>query len=156
MNIIIIGYYQHKNIGDEQYKITFEYLIKYILHIENYTLTFIDCDTLKLNNVLINDNDIIIVGGGDVLNNYFLDTIIDFFKTKQNKLYSISTGIPYTDILNSPKLEIFSKIFLRSTKDIITLQKKFPKIEVHYIPDLSYLLLKYENEHIKQSIIKSY
>jgi len=136
--IIIIGYYDHLNVGDEQYKDTFIYLIKYILGIKDYGITFIDCDKLSNYANKINDNDIIIAGGGDILNDYFIDTIIKVFNGRKNILYAISVGIPYTSILTSNKLHIFHSIFIRSYQDV-TILKEYHN-NVYFIPDISFLL----------------
>ena len=48
MNIFIIGYFNHYNSGDEQYKITFDYIFKnYLTNYENYNIKYIDCNLLK-------------------------------------------------------------------------------------------------------------
>lgn len=149
--IFIIGYYDHANSGDEQYKNTFSYLINNILDIqqkEEYKIVFIDCDKLKNYNKEenIDNEDIIIVGGGDVLNNYFLDKILNVFHDKSNKIYAISVGIPYINVLMSGKLNIFTSIYIRSLQDLDTLKEYHH--DVHYIPDISCLIKKLE--HFKE------
>lgn len=141
-NIFIIGYYDHKNLGDDQYKNSFEYFIKNVLKYTNYKITFIDCDKLPEYKNIIKDDDIIIVGGGDVLNNYFLDTIILFFNNKKNILHAISVGIPYLNIVISNKLSIFNTIFIRTLQDVDLLKRIYTKIHIEYIPDISYYLIK--------------
>ena len=73
LNLKIIGYYDHANLGDQQYKKSFVDLFKSYLKYD-YTLDFYDCDKIK--EISFKESDIIILGGGDVLNNYFLDSII--------------------------------------------------------------------------------
>ena len=87
VKIYVIGYFEHSNIGDEQYKLTFEYFFKKYLVNLNYTLNFIDCD--KISHYTFEDTDIIILGGGDVLNNYFLDKLIKKFNGKVNKIIAV-------------------------------------------------------------------
>ena len=84
IKIYVIGYYDHENLGDESYKLTFDYFFKNNLVNCNYKLDFIDCD--KLHNYTFEETDIIILGGGDVLNNYFLDQLIKKFNGKSNKI----------------------------------------------------------------------
>ena len=97
-NIYVVGYFGHNNAGDEQYKITFDYIFEtYIPNICNYTVTYVDCDVIKNINIL--DTDIIILGGGDILNNYFLDEIILKFEGKPNKIIAVSVGLPYNNLL---------------------------------------------------------
>lgn len=139
-NIYIIGYFGHKNTGDEQYLITFDYMLKTFLpNFEMYNIIYIDCD--KTSDTKFIDSDIIILGGGDVLNNYFLDQIISKFINKPNKILAVSVGIPYTDILvNTNKLNIIDYIFVRTEQDNHILQKHFHPNRIFYIPDLSTFL----------------
>ena len=151
--IVIIGYYDHLNVGDEQYKDTFIYLIKYILGIKDYGISFIDCDKLINYANKINDNDIILAGGGDILNDYFIDTIIKVFNGRKNTLYAISVGIPYTSILTSNKLHIFHSIFIRSYQDV-TILKEYHN-NVYFIPDISFLLNENHSNHTLLDICTS-
>lgn len=130
-DIKVIGYYGHDNIGDEQYKITFQELI-------GQPIDIIDCDTLSSTN--FSDTDIIILGGGDVLSNYFIDKITQKFKGKPNKILAVSVGIPYTDILYTNKLQILDYIFIRTRQDLELLQGFFDKERIFYLPDISYFL----------------
>ena len=132
VNIIVIGYYGHYNLGDDQYLLSFINLFKFIKY---NSIQFIDCDNLV--NTCINDNDIIILGGGDVLNEYFIDKITLKFKNKPNKIIAVSVGLPYKNILNNTsKLNIFEHIFIRTKQDIELFKKYYKNIS--YIPDISY------------------
>ena len=90
-----------------------------------FDLQFIDCDKLDL--FVIIPNSVIILGGGDVLNTYFLNKlttkITPEIKIRDNlTVIALSVGIPYNDIFMNPlhkqKLEIFDTIFLRTRQDI--------------------------------------
>jgi polysaccharide pyruvyl transferase WcaK-like protein len=160
LNLKIIGYYDHENLGDNQYKRSFCYLFQTYLKTD-YTIDFYDCDKIK--NINFKESDIIILGGGDILNNYFLDTIIKKFQNKNNKIIAVSVGIPYTQILiETNKLNIIDYIFLRTTIDIELLQKYFSTDKIFYLPDISHILSptynipsKYHNpSQYKQSISK--
>jgi len=154
MEIFVIGYYNHYNTGDEQYKLTFQNLVNDVLGL-NYSLKFIDCDTLKNKKLhTFNDDDIIIVGGGDILNDYFLNNIINTFNGKKNKICGISVGIPYLDILTSNKLKIFDKLYIRTRQDIEKLQKNCPNVDIQYIPDISFLLTRNVIQSSKFASIK--
>ena len=161
LNLKIIGYYEHENLGDNQYKRSFAYLFQTYLKTD-YTLEFYDCDKIK--NINFKESDIIILGGGDILNNYFLDTIIQKFQNTNNKIIAVSVGIPYTQILiETNKLNIIDYIFLRTTIDIELLQKYFSKEKVFYLPDLSHILSptynipsKYHNPSLYKESIDKY
>lgn len=148
-DIYVVGYFGHENIGDEQYKITYEYVLKNFLPNFNvYNLQFIDCDHISDTTFL--DSDIILLGGGDVLNDYFLDEIILKFTNKPNKILAVSVGIPYTDILvNTNKLHIIDYIFVRTQQDVQMLQKHVSPERVLYIPDLSIFLSTLTNTNQK-------
>ena len=103
------------------------------------TFEFYDCDKIKY--YLFNDSDIIILGGGDVINYYFLNTIYDKFKDKQNIIIALSVGIPYLNIiLESEKINRINYFFLRSKIDIDMLRNTIGTRRVFYLPDLSILL----------------
>ena len=105
--IIVVGYYYHNNIGDDQYMETFQYIFSNYL--PKYEIQYVDCD--KIMDVEVNDSDIIILGGGDILNDYFLDKIIEKCKQEQiqnkNKIFAVSVGIPYLNVvIKTNKLHI--------------------------------------------------
>lgn len=128
--IIVIGYYDHGNIGDEQYKLTIPLFMKMYMNIKD-EYTFIDCDQLN-SDFKVYDSDLIIFGGGDVLNDYFMKKLNLF---KNNKIIALSVGIPFLldNKGNDIDLCVFDKVYLRTTQDI-----KY--YNVNYIPDLSWYL----------------
>lgn len=140
-NIFVIGYFGHGNTGDEQYRHTFDYVFKTFLPNSNtHNIQYLDCDKIKEQQ--FNDSDVIILGGGDILNNYFLDKIIATFINKPNKIIAVSVGVPYLDILeNTNKLNIIDYIFVRSQQDIALFKRYFHPHRIFFLPDLSYFLL---------------
>ena len=138
--ITVIGYYDHNNTGDEQYKLTFKKMIVDNLPRNmNYIIRFVDCDKLKKTEII--ETEIIILGGGDILNNYFLDEINEKFKNKTNKIIAVSVGLPYINILiKTEKLSIIDYIFLRTEQDMETFGRYFQKERLFYLPDISYYL----------------
>ena len=126
--IFVIGYFDHKNTGDEQYKLTFDYFLDKYLNIKPI---YINCDMLLLH--IFEESDIIILGGGDVLNDYFLDQLIIKFNRKSNKILAVSVGLPYVSILDTNKLDICDYIFER------TRQKTYNSF---YIQDMSRYIIK--------------
>ena len=135
--LYVVGYYNHNNFGDQQYQISFKNLFK------TEEIEFIDCD--KIDKQEIKDNDIIVVGGGDVINDYFLDNINKHFANKPNDIYAVSVGIPFLNIIiKTPiKLLIFNKIFIRTQQDISILREYYK--EIYYLPDISYNVIETPN-----------
>lgn len=147
MNILIVGYYDHHNLGDEQYKISIKYIIKQLPNSKPKSIEFIDCDRLQDYKVL--ENTTIIFGGGDILNHYFLDKLNKKFKnitTPKPRIIAFSVGIPYNSIFteseNLKKLDILDHIFLRTHQDILLLSQYFGENNVSYIPDSSCFLFE--------------
>lgn len=142
LNFHIIGYFGHKNIGDEQYKLSFESLFhKLFIDSEiKYNLKFHDCD--KITSVEFNEEDVIILGGGDILNDYFLDKVISKFQGTTNKIIAISVGLPFKSVLtDTTKLNIIDYIFLRTKQDIALFEKYFHPHRIFYLPDISIELI---------------
>ena len=173
--ILVVGYYGHHNLGDEQYKTTIHYILKQTFlnqipcdlfsgvkkplfpplppsppspSFSDDYIDFIDCDRLLDYNVP--PNTVILLGGGDVLNHYFLDKLNQKFspedRIKYNyRIIAFSVGIPYNDIFIQPehnrKLQIFDAIFLRTRQDIPLFSKYFPEEKLFYLPDTSCLVL---------------
>ena len=143
--VYVVGYYNHSNFGDDQYFESFKYLFPLD------TLKFIDCD--KLNQYSFNDNDIVIVGGGDILNGYFIPKIVKKFSGTTVKLFAVSVGIPYVSYLinNYKNLDIFSRIYVRTKQDIDTLSNFYPSENIFYIPDISLSLVPaIQNKHVQK------
>ena len=153
LSILVVGYYGHHNLGDEQYKTTIQYILKQVLSDQeaqgaNTEIDFIDCDRLLDYDVPL--NTIILLGGGDVLNTYFLDKLNQKFPPEDILQYNyrviaFSVGIPYNDIFIVPehnrKLRIFDAIFLRTRQDISLFSDYFPPERLHYLPDTSCFVL---------------
>lgn len=138
---VIIGYYEHNNIGDDQYIETFQYVLNNLKLNKAHTFVFVDCDTLP--NFDVVESDIIIIGGGDILNHYFLDIINTKFKGRNNKIIAVSVGMPYIDILvNTNKLEILDAIFVRTLQDFDTFRCLYSDERVFYLPDISLFMNK--------------
>jgi polysaccharide pyruvyl transferase WcaK-like protein len=158
--IIVIGYYGHNNIGDEQYKLTMPKLFDTIY--DKFEMTFIDCDSLKKMNMKDPRSryDLYVVGGGDILSPYFMNTIIDKFVGLDYPLIAVSVGVPYTSILETGQLNIFDHIFLRTHQDISLISRYHHS--VHYITDTSIFLnnfvidkinISYSSEFLSRPII---
>ena len=148
-NILVVGYYDHYNLGDEQYKISIQYVLRHIICSQQQPpnqIDFIDCD--KITHHTISNYQVIVLGGGDVLNTYFLNklnTAIQDSTQHCPKIIALSVGIPYNSIFtnqeNLNKLMIFDHIYLRSKQDIPIFSQYFDKNKITYLPDTSCFLL---------------
>ena len=138
LNIKVIGYYDKFNIGDEQYKETISFILNTYLRAK-FDIEFIN--SCSIDNIHFNESDIIIAGGGDILNDFFINKLSDKFKNKNNKLIALSVGLPFTSTLtNTTKLNIFDYIFLRTKQDMNIFNYYYHHDRVFYIPDVSIIL----------------
>lgn len=138
VSIRCVGYYSHGNAGDEQYKLSLAQVVaNFFPSGKVYRMTFHDADSFSAVDV-VSDDDIIVVGGGDVLNTYFLSKLNAVVQSKTgNTVIAMCAGIPYLDIVTSPLLDAIDYFFMRSKSDVDILQTARPGARVHYVPDLS-------------------
>ena len=62
MKILVIGFVGKNNIGDDQYKLSFQKLFK------DHEFTF----SPRITEELVNNHDMIMLGGGNILNEHYL------------------------------------------------------------------------------------
>ena len=132
-NYLIYGYYSMFNAGDDAFKIAFYNMIK------NKEIYYANPSNIKNYFDIIFDK--IIVGGGDVINSYFIEPLISFNKNNLD-LTAISIGIPFIE--NIHYLNLFKKVYLRNYRDyndIINDKYEINKdIKIYYTPDICFCL----------------
>lgn len=122
MKILTLGFYDKFNFGDETYKETFKYLFPV------HEFTFVN----QLNQNLIDSHDIVLLGGGNVLRNQYIQ---ELRKVKNKKIYAYSVGMEDNC---TEDLSIFSHIYARDPYTVNKLQNK--KIPTTFIPDAAFCL----------------
>ena len=134
MKVLVVGYYNRNNWGDN----LFEYIFKNELLNSDDTVTIINIDDLKLTAGKIFDK--IIVGGGDLVNNYFLNQnnikLIDFAKTAGISIDFVGIGIPYIECL--PLMDIGDVFYLRNKTDYNMTKERYGQDNTFLIPDLGF------------------
>lgn len=115
--IHVLGWYDHDNIGDEAYKIAFPKLLK------NENLVF--GETIK------GIPDLIILGGGDVLQPSFYYELAKFPNVKK---YAFSINLRQKDI--NSKMDQFEKIFCRNFIDL----RAVNDAKIRFCPDFTFVL----------------
>ncbi len=147
MNIIVTGYYEEKNLGDD----LFERIGKQIFSDEKIKpkinkIEFIKIDRINTNEVYFNCDKLILFGG-ETMNDYFLDKLIIFKKKNPNSeihAIGVSCNQDYKTIQN--KINIFDKIIFRNKKDYEYFEKRLGKY-VQYTPDIVFTI-KYKKPFI--------
>ena len=110
VNILILGFYNRGNTGDEMYKIS---LRKILGNYDPSTIiTFLCMDDC---NRIPNGTDIVICGGGDIINPYFMEKAKVLLTDFKGRTYALSVGIPYPD--GTSYLYMFDHVFVRSKTD---------------------------------------
>jgi polysaccharide pyruvyl transferase WcaK-like protein len=140
MHILITGYYQKLNLGDD----LFENIAKKIIKdnkIKKDVLSFKIVPIEKIN-LCENRSPInrVILFGGETLNNYFLDKLIELWKFNNNIKFNgvgVSCNQDYNEILN--KMHLFESVSFRSKKDYDYFKNY---LQSYYYPDIVFTLKK--------------
>ena len=107
INITVLGFYNRANLGDESYKYAFKKVFG-----SNIKLHFFCTDDID---TLPPKTDVVICGGGDIINQYFMEKIHKIVKNYTGPIYAVSVGIPFTCDVHY--LHTFDHVFVRSMSD---------------------------------------
>lgn len=130
MNILVLGYYNRQNLGDDLFKIVFGDILV------DKSITFENPDDIQK---IPRNTDLIIVGGGDLVNDYFMNKIRTLIQPLRIPVYAIGIGFPYPDLATPEYVEIFDVIITRTKYAYDKLKDKIP---IFYEPDLVYMMPK--------------
>lgn len=145
--ILVLGYYGSHNTGDDCFSYIFDGLNKPEC---SYTVK----NPYKIQ-YIPNFVDLVIVGGGDVLNPYFMDRIKELMQTRPTvPAIAFSVGIPYPAVINREFLSVFKKIVLRNPLDVPFVKKYHDNVS--YLPDMVYVLPKFVTNPPRFVLDKSY
>lgn len=129
VNCLLMGFYDRHNIGDDTYKIVIPRLFP------NWNILPISCDDA----VTIDERiDVVLIGGGDLVNDYFMNKVQQLLKSYTGRVYGISLGIPYSSCCHY--LHMFDHVFVRSQNDFQVASKEIGELNVSYLPDVSVCL----------------
>lgn len=145
MNIIILGYYYRSNLGDDLLMNT----IYKLLQNHDYNLKFINPD----DNFVLDNIDIIILGGGEILNDYFIDKIVKKLDNliKKPIVVAISTECHSNSYIESKKLDFIDNFITRNRLEYLELVKRYGNENVIYMPDLVFSMELYSNIHNRKN-----
>ena len=118
MNIIITGYYKKNNLGDD----LFEKIASKIFSQKDFKKQIKSYKTVNIDDITSIENrtfcDRVILFGGETLNNYFLDKLIELYRLNPSIKFNaigVSCNQDYNSLIN--KLYIFESIIFRNKKD---------------------------------------
>lgn len=130
MSILVLGYYYRYNTGDDAFGTVFKAILGDKAIIKNTD----DIESIP------NNIQLVICGGGDIINPYFMNKIIRLTKNKKVPIIAVSIGIPFESAFNSKEFNIFDFVFVRNKTDLPRLVKRFSYEYARYYPDLTFLL----------------
>ena len=124
--ILVIGFFDRGNLGDEAFKSCFDKICP---------MTYVCVDDI---NSIPNDVEVIICGGGDIINPYFMEKIQTITSSFIGPIYGFSIGIPF--IANIKYLDIFDHVIIRANQDLSIVSGRIHEDNVTFMPDFTVLL----------------
>lgn len=140
--ILVLGYFDHLNWGDDVFKFVFE---NYIFNTDEFNLTVKDLDTVR---VITKENikyDYVIFGPGDIINTYYFnnDVLADIQKTfSKTPLIFYGVGMSFPSLL--PLMDVGDIFFMRNRNDYDIVKFRYGSNYTYYTPDPVYHLLNHE------------
>ena len=130
LRVLVVGFYDRYNAGDEQYKTT----IKEMLTGPGVAdVSFVCSDDLE---TVPSDTDVLVCGGGEIVNEYFMSKIADVTRSFYGKMYALSVGIGYAS--EAHHLHMFDHVFPRSSGDCAIAIAEVGSENVTRIPDAGF------------------
>lgn len=142
LRVLILGYYNRRNFGDD----LFAYVFKNVIFRSNYEITILNLDDipnllLELDNETIKPFDRVVVGGGDLVNEYYFSAEnVKLFRQyfHQVPIFFVGVGLSYPDLI--PLLDFGDYFYIRNKADAAAFKRRFGAANSFYIPDLAYAL----------------
>lgn len=131
ITLLVLGFYDRHNTGDECYKHAFPRVFSSMCK----TIVFKCMDDVTEEDVARINPGVVVVGGGDVINDYFMKKAKKVLKGCSCPIYAVSVGIPYKNC--AYHLDLFDHVFTRSTRDTKIAQNQIGCENVTQIVDLS-------------------
>jgi len=126
-NIIILGWFDKNNLGDNLYFQIYEKLLT-----PKYNILLVNPENIKSIPSIAN---LILIGGGDLMNDYFMNKINPLIENLTIPVYAFSVGFPYEELETLEYIKNIDYVFSRNIS-------KINSYKINYIPDLATLLPK--------------
>lgn len=126
---LVLGFYDRKNIGDECFKLAFKKALR------GYELRFRCMDDATPDYVAFLNPVCVIIGGGDIINDYFMRKARIILADYKGRIYGLSIGIPFESCKHY--LDMFDHVFMRSARDAQIASEYIGDENVTQIVDLS-------------------
>ena len=130
---LVLGYYDRWNIGDEQYKTSIPLYFG-----AAFSFDFVSIDDLEASGRNLSDYDMVVCGGGDIINPYFMDTAERILSKYTGPTYAFSVGIPFDE--DAAYIDLFDHVVVRSEYDYNMIAKRLGSANVTLLPDVAFLI----------------
>lgn len=132
MKILVCGFYNHNNFGDDCFVLALEKIFTghEIIFTEIATI-----DQIKLENY-----EAIVVGGGDLINDFYGLKYTEILMNYSGYKIAIGVGVSFEECIYRKYILAFDDIVLRSTVDLRRLTMMMGSLHSHYLPDLVFSL----------------
>lgn len=145
MKVIVLGFYDKANLGDEAFKTAFQIIFP------NVKFTFVNSDKTDTD---VSEYDAAICGAGNLINPYFLDKFSATLKNFDKLKILFGVGVPWPDILKLGMLDDYDYVFTRDKVDVQLIVERtgLCKSRVFYIPDIVFSFpkpIRYHNYNPK-------
>ena len=133
-DILVVGFYDKKNLGDDLFKDVLQNWLANIPsgnniptgnNIPQNNIMFVNPGSVSI----LPPADVILIGGGDLVNDYFMKRIRDLLTksyTVRPPIYGVGLGFPYPSLVYSEYLDIFDFIQTRTSSVTEQLEKIMP------------------------------
>lgn len=135
--VVVLGFYNRQNIGDDAYTVAFRTIFKDVKD-----LTFVSMDDIT---EIPEGTDIVVCGGGDIINDYFMTKAQKFLNRFVGRVYAVSVGIPFASC--AKYFHLFDHVFVRSMTDYDIATKEIGEQNVTYCPDAA-MCIPYKKDHL--------
>lgn len=128
MKILVCGFYNHKNLGDDFYQLCFREIL---------CGNQIEFSELSILNTLdLSSYDALVIGGGDLMNDFYGIKYEEVLKNYNGYKIAVSVGFSFEECTKREYISYFDDIILRSKKDIPAVTKILGSVNTHFMPDL--------------------
>ena len=135
--VLVLGYFDRGNYGDDLYKYTYTACLSHPQI--QYRFMSIDDVKTELTPKELDETSAIIMGGGDIINDYFFSpVIVNTIKRFKGVKIALSVGIPFPACITY--LDLFDYVTLRSSTDVAAVTERLGERYVGFYPDLTTLI----------------
>lgn len=130
MKYLVCGFYGNDNLGDVMFETAFKHLLK------DDELTFINISDIS--EAKLNFYNAVIVGGGDVMNDFYGIKYKEALSNYNGYKIAISVGFSFEECRTRDFVDYFDDIILRSSIDLKNISRILGSKHTHTLPDLGF------------------